>query len=244
MTTLDRLPPSFSQNRLAMHRLAAYVISPARRKVAGRMGLEALPGGFGTPAFENDNGESVVVAANGTNLEVRQGGALSMVPVTTLNAAAAFLDDVPDVEWASQQDIPEPGDLDADLALDADAVASLANWFDFGWGVLLDLAADADSVDPSQPTLWPEHFDPAIETGSDEAKQRASYGASPGDGGSDEPYLYVGPWYPDARPDSDYWNASSFPGAALGYAELAASVDPVDRAATFLRQGRQVLTGR
>lgn len=37
------LSDSFPPTRLAMHRVAAYVVSPARRHAMGRMGLRATP---------------------------------------------------------------------------------------------------------------------------------------------------------------------------------------------------------
>lgn len=64
---------------------------------------------------------------------------------------------------------------------------------------------------------------------------RCNLGAAAGDGFSDEPYLYVGPW--DAlRPGSaDYWNAPF--GAVLGYDDLDAAADPLGRAIEFLLAG-------
>lgn len=62
------------------------------------------------------------------------------------------------------------------------------------------------TAEPAVVQLWPEHFDLGTHVtlaGGD----HANLGASPGDGFSDDPYLYVAPWS-DARPgDPGYWNA-------------------------------------
>ena len=50
------LSDSFPATRLAMHRVAAYVVSPARRHAMGRMGLRAAPGGLATPTFAGPEG--------------------------------------------------------------------------------------------------------------------------------------------------------------------------------------------
>jgi hypothetical protein len=42
-----------------------------------------------------------------------------------------------------------------------------------------------------QPVLWPEHFDLAVEAGE------VTYGVSPGDAFSEQPYAYVAPWSSD-----------------------------------------------
>ena len=50
-TPLSPPPATFAVTRGAAHRLAVYVISPARRRATGRIGLRAHPGGFATPPF-------------------------------------------------------------------------------------------------------------------------------------------------------------------------------------------------
>ena len=57
-----------------------------------------------------------------------------------------------------------------------------------------------------------------------------------------EPYVYVGPWYPDDRPESSFWNGESFPGAVLRHADLMAADDPRSTAKSFLKEGRDLLT--
>ena len=126
--------------------------------------------------------------------------------------------------------------------IDAAAAALLAGWFAFGAAALLDLRAAAGSgAEPSLIQLWPEHFDIALELGSEQAGQRANYGFSPGDEDHSEPYAYVGPWTPPA--EGPLWNATGFPGAELGYAELLAAADPMATARAFLRERFDALTG-
>ena len=84
------------------------------------------------------------------------------------------------------------------LEVDAAAAAALERWFAFGATVLARLAAGADAHDASPPILWPEHFDIAIELGSEADGHRATYGFSPGDEQHPEPYAYVGPWVAQA----------------------------------------------
>jgi len=51
---LAPLPKTFEETRLELHRLAENVISPAREKVTGKIGLRATPNGFGTPVFGDE----------------------------------------------------------------------------------------------------------------------------------------------------------------------------------------------
>lgn len=245
---LAPLSETFPETRLALHRVAAYVVSPARRRSMGRMGLRATPGGFGTPTFAGPDGITRV-SVEGADLAVHSDGGRRTHPVSTLAEVGAFAGVEPDVEWASELDIPSPGDLDGRLSIEDRDAEALARWFAFAWGILESLSMDPESDDASDPQLWPEHFDPAIEIGSDENKARASYGFSPGDVAKDAtagpeplPYVYVGPWYPDDKPESDYWSAGRL--AILRYADLVDEPDPAAAARAFLLEGRSLLTGR
>ncbi len=234
----------WSATRLGLHRVGAYVLSPARRRANTKIGLRYTVGGFGTPWFiDPETGIETQLRVEGHELVVQQGDDVRRTAVTTLRAAGEFVGIEPDVEWASQFDIPGPGDLDAELGIDPAAAAALGAWYGLAHSVLEELRGDADSVDPSFPQLWPEHFDPAIETGSDEARHRASFGFSPGDaeGGSPTPYVYVAAWYPDAVPDHPMWNSTTYRGALLPYAELVAADDQRATALAFLRRGRDQL---
>jgi hypothetical protein len=128
--------------------------------------------------------------------------------------------------------------------VDAGAAAALASWFAFGAGVLEELRAEtALEHDPTPPQLWPEHFDVAIELGSEARGVRAGYGASPGDELHAEPYLYVVPWNAAAA-DGERWNATAFSGAELSYAELLAGDDRRAAALHFFRARRDDLLTR
>ncbi|GAB2756533.1 hypothetical protein GCM10027020_05830 [Nocardioides salsibiostraticola] len=239
------LSDSFPATRLAVHRVAAYVVSPARRHAMGRMGLRASPGGLATPTYGGPDGMTAV-AVEGADLVVHSDAGRRQEPLSTLAAAGRFVGVDPDVAWAEQLDIPKPGSLDADLGIDATDASALAGWFGLAWGVLETLSMEEDSKHASDPQLWPEHFDPAIEIGDPDGTTRASYGFSPGDvtqdataGPEELPYVYVAPWYPDDKPDSAYWSAGSM--AVLRYADLLAEPDPASAALAFLREGRSLL---
>jgi hypothetical protein len=112
------------------------------------------------------------------------------------------------------------------LDVDPDASAFLGDWYGFAASVLEELRAQVSPEHagaPSRVQLWPEHFDMAIELGSEEDGARAAYGLSPGDEDHDEPYAYVAPWNP---PESgEIWQAKAFTGAEMSYAEILAAAD-------------------
>jgi hypothetical protein len=100
--------------------------------------------------------------------------------------------------------------------------------------VLEELRAEAGELhEPSRVQLWPEHFDLAVELGSEAAGARAAYGLSPGDDGHDEPYAYVAPWA--APPPGELWQATGFRGAEMRYQEILAADDQRRAILDFLR---------
>ncbi|MCP5035922.1 MAG: hypothetical protein GY939_29335 [Actinomycetia bacterium] len=245
---LKPLPTDFATTRLGLHRAAAYLVSPARRKANGKIGLRHTQGGFGTPFFVvpgDDPTCSSQVRVDGTTLVVQRGSETTVEPLTTLNQGGELLGFDPDTEWASGYDIPEPGGLDDDLGIKPEGAAAVAAWCGFAFSVLEQVRADVESVEASIPQLWPEHFDPAIEVGSEQNQQRASYGLSPGDveGSQQSPYLYVSVWYPDNLADDPFWNSETFPGATLPYEALLAADDQRTMALDFFRTGRNLLIG-
>jgi hypothetical protein len=124
--------------------------------------------------------------------------------------------------------------------VDPEAARVLAAWYEFGTAVLERLRGEANAAAAAtQPILWPEHFDVAIEIGDEGAGARATYGFSPGDENHPEPYVYVAPWTP--RPPGELWNATGFGGAELGYAELLAAGDAGKAALDFMRTRRDAL---
>jgi len=235
---LPHPPAMLPATKLALHRLAVYVLSPARRTANGKIALRWTLGGVGTPFFGADEQVRVV----GTQLVRQQGDHARVEPVTTLAAAAAFvLDGPPDVAWAETFDVPPAGDSDDDLGVDAEAASFLGDWYGFGYSVLEQLRADAESSDANRVQLWPEHFDAAFDCLPDD--RRATFGASPGDAKVPQPYLYVVPANFDAAPESDVWNAESFGGAVLPMSELVEAPDQRAVALTFYRRCRDVLRG-
>lgn len=234
----DRLAtplPAFAATRLAAHRLAVYAVSPARRWATGRIGLRAGGGAvYVTPPFDGQ-----AVRLEPAALVRDRGGAREEAPVTTLRDAAAFLlGGAPDLEYARDFDVPPPGDLDAPLPYDPAAAGQLGAWFRFGFDVLSALREEAGEG-AAEVQLWPEHFDAAVDAPLGDG--RVTFGASPGDATSDEPYLYVLPPGPVER--GEVWNATGFAGATL---PLSAFVDAEDQRAAalaFLRDRRDAAAG-
>ena len=237
MQPFSPVPETLIDTRLALHRLATYVIAPARYRVTERFGLRSTDSGFGTPVFEGRR-----IRVEGGEIIDENGDDVRRSPITTLNAAAEFLNAPVDPETAAEHDSPVAGDLDEELAVDAAASLWLGDWFAAAFAALDMVRNDAESVDASEPQLWPGHFDPAIEAGDE--NHRASYGASPGDDGISEPYLYLAMWWPD-RLDLDLedpaWNAPSFKGSVLRVTDFPAGEDPVAVATTFWRDARDRL---
>jgi len=234
---LPPTPPDLASTRIALHRLAAYVVAPVRNEANGKFGLRWTLGGFGTPFFADDRQIRVV----GDHLVDQEGTSVRTSPITTLRAAAEFLDSKISEDAGAEDDSPPLGDIDEPLDIDVDASKFLGEWFGMAFAALESVRADTATVHPSRPQLWPGHFDPAIEAG--DGDYRASYGASPGDQGIDEPYLYVSVWWPDrARIDTsaDIWNSPSFTGAVLKLSDFGRG-DPATEATKFFMAVRDQL---
>jgi hypothetical protein len=141
--------------------------------------------------------------------------------------------------------IRQRGDSERTEALPAgvteDSATALGDFYGFACSVLEELRHEAADVD-DRVRLWPEHFDIAVDLGPERA--RATCGASPGDDGHDEPYLYVLPLI-DFTP-GELWNATGFDGAELPYAELLEADDQRLAALRFMRERSSALdeTGR
>jgi hypothetical protein len=228
---LSRAPATFAGTRLAAHRLAVYVISPARRRATGRIGLRAAPSGvLATPP--SAAGEVIRLEEDRI---VHEGACRRReAPVTTLAAAAELLlGSPPDVASAEGFDVPPPGDPDAALPWDPGAARFLGDWYRFAWGVLGALRGEAGR-DASDIQLWPEHFDAAFDAPAGDG--RATFGASPGDAAAPEPYLYVLPPGPVER--GGVWDAEGFAGAALPLSRLMDATDQRAAALAFLRSRR------
>jgi hypothetical protein len=219
MSSLQPLPPTFAATVAALHSVAEQIVAPAR-KPENEIALEVTAGGFGTPPFEYDGLEQTV-RVEGVELVHAAGGRERRAALTTLEDARRLVTRLVPGGPLSQ----EP------LEADPEAAARLADWYAFGVAVLAEIA---DST-ASPISLWPEHFDIAIEMGS----ERANYGFSPGDAHHPEPYAYVGPW--TAEVSGELWQASGFRGAELTYAELLAAPDQRAAALDFFTIRKEAL---
>jgi hypothetical protein len=242
--TAAGLPPTgdldtLEQTRLAWHSVAEHVLAPARYHAVGRIGLRVTPGGFGTPPLPSGRTPRV----DGATLVLDGDEAtapLTSTALTTVAAAATVLGIEPGAP-ASVYTPTTPLTPEVPLVIDVAAATALAAWFALGWTVLTALRADAPSTDAaSDPTLWPEHFDAAIDLGAEDLGARGTFGASPGDAAHPEPYLYVTHWADVA--DDPYWNDTAFPGASRSYTAVAAAPDPTAAIAGFFARGRATLS--
>jgi hypothetical protein len=223
--------------RAVLHRVATHVLARARHAATGRFGLRVTPGGFGTPAF--GDGVEVLRVAGGGLVRERDGRASTMpLDGATLADLAAFAAADLSTPFDVGVDTPPLGDPHERLAVDDSEVARLADWWHLGWRVLDTVAAAASDAMAIQ--LWPEHFDAGTSVAVADG-DRCNLGASPGDGLSDEPYLYLGPWS-DARPgDPSYWNAPF--GAVLLRSQVLEARDPFGAAIDFFGRGLDALRG-
>ncbi|MEM9201461.1 MAG: hypothetical protein AAGC53_07365, partial [Actinomycetota bacterium] len=206
-----------------------------RRLANTKFGLRYTRGGFGTPFYGADE----QVRVEGTRLIWQKAGEADAIELTTLRAAGEFLGLEPGTA-AAEHDSPELGDLDEPLAVNPATGAFLGEWFGLAWAVIEELRLTPGAHDPERTQLWPGHFDPAIAMGDPDTNGRATYGMSPGDHNHDEPYLYVGAWGDVDRSDP-YWNETTFNGASMTFADLAAADSPYDAALTFFRAGYEKL---
>jgi hypothetical protein len=193
--------------RLALHAVAEQVISPLRVQATGNeIALCARPGGFGTPDLPAggwvgvDGTDVVRVAADGTATRELLRSLRQAAHAVGLETADALADDP--------------------LAIDADAARALAATWTDGDAALRALLAALDAQDTaSTVSLWPEHFDIAIDAGDETAGTRATYGVSPGDENHGSPYAYVAPWV--APSPGPLWQAVGFTGAERPAADPA-----------------------
>jgi hypothetical protein len=240
MRRMVHAPEQFADTRHTLHRIAAHVLGRRRHQVTGRFGLRASPGGFATPAF-GDEPEALRVT---DGILVRDTGSrTASVPITgsTLRALVSVAGTDLGHEFSSGADTPELGDVDEPLHLDPGPAGVLADWFTVGARTLDRVVSGLPAAaEPAVVQLWPEHFDLGtnVELPSGE---RVNLGASPGDDGIDEPYLYVGPWGTERPGDPTFWNAAF--GAVRRASELGGPADALDAGVEFLRSGLGRLAG-
>ncbi len=240
MPALSPLPPTYVVDRPLVQLMAVHALARARFQAVGRFGLVPTPGGFGTPAFGPD---ATVVRLTPSSLLVDGGGDTAVTPLAgiTLTSIAEAAGTSLDTEFSTGADTPPYDDPDGLLAVAPATVAAIGTWFALGWAAIDAAVADlGPAATPARTQIWPEHFDAgtSVAVGPGEG-ERANLGASPGDAGHPEPYLYVGPWGPDRPGDPAYWNAPF--GAVLGHDDLLEAEDPQAAAVTFLVTGLRYL---
>jgi hypothetical protein len=211
------LPPRYRDTRIALHTVAEHILAAARYRAVGRIGLQPVRGGFGTPLVD---GRWIEVI--GTDLVVRaETGEVQREPITTLRSAGTFVGIEPGLPSGIYPPVT-PLDLDAGLEVDPDAAAAIADWFSLTIDALGAFAGEHHDEAPSDATLWPEHFDLGLSVAE------VNYGGSPGDDGHDEPYIYVGPWTARKGP---FWNED------FGATRSGPSITNVAGALAFLTEG-------
>jgi hypothetical protein len=217
-----------------LHALAEHVLAPFRYRADGRVRLVVTPGGFGTPVL----GAGERVRVDGTELVHERPGTTTRVGLTTLGTAAKFVDVPLGLPPGYTRETPCAPEIS--IAVDADAARAVEAWLDLGAALLGELREHYTGQNATMPTLWPEHFDVAMELGDAEAGTRANYGASPGDATISQPYLYVGPW--DEGHRTGLLGTHEF-GAAMTYEELLAAGNPHGAGADFFAAGAGLLLG-
>lgn len=224
---------ALTRTRQSWHVLAEHVVAPARYRSNGKIGLRFTRGGFGTPFFGDD--EQVRVSDDG--VVVIRGREVTVHPITSPAAAAGAVG----IEPGAPSDVYTPATpLEPDAALPVDAAAArfLGDWFGFGASVLEELRAGRPMADtPGRVQLWPEHFDLSIDFGDEQAGQRATYGASPGDRAHAVPYVYVTPW---SEQHGASWNEGAF--ASLSLTDFDDAGDQGAAALEFFDRARHALT--
>ena len=225
----------FVATRNSLHQFAEHVLAKARYIDDGKVELTTFAGGFATSLLADGRR----VRLDGVDVVVDDGNNSRRAELTTIAAAAAFVGVSPGFP-TELYEAATPLEPSAALDLDRGAAESLAAWYAFTAEALEQFAGEVVDGQPSPLVLWPEHFDQAFFTSDVNESHRANYGASPGDAGHPEPYLYVGPWGSVVK--REYWNATHFNGAVLPLSKLVVSTDPAGAALQFLRTGRALLT--
>jgi hypothetical protein len=246
---LASLPSDWPTERATLQRIATHVLAQARKRHDNLFDLVPSIGGFATPTVGADR-ERVRLSGDVLFVERASGASLSeltattatvRIPGTSLSELCDAVGFEPDPDFSAGPDTPALGDPSTPLALLAASGAALGDWYLLGQRAIDQAVAGVDGSEATLGRLWPEHFDYGIDLLA-RAGVRTNLGAAAGDGSHEEPYLYVGPWGDDRPGAADYWNASF--GAVLSYADVAASDDPLDRAASFLVEGISHLRGK
>lgn len=238
MITLDPLPVTFGPTRDTLQHVAVHIVARARSQSVGKISMRATPGGFGTPAFGPDVAR-VRIAGDQLVYEVESADDASVRTMSVDGSTLAELAEFAGVDLGADLDVghdtPPLGDVNARLSVDGAAASALAAWYAVAAAALdRAVALLPSSASPTLVRLWPEHFDVAIDAAAT-PERRANLGGSPGDGFSEQPYAYVGPWTEDRPSDADFWNAPF--GAVIGHDLLVTSADPVAEMCRFFVDG-------
>jgi hypothetical protein len=230
---------ALTSSRHSLHRVGVHVVARARVRASGRFSLRVTPGGFGTPDLAPDGRR---VRVSGMNLVVESDApdAAAARSIGIHGSSLAQLASFAGVDLSAPLDVghdtPPIGDADAPIDLGAEGDDGVTGIFGLVAAILDRVLAELPvAASPTLPRLWPEHFDVAIEAQAS-PDRRVNLGGSPGDGASDEPYLYVGPWTADRPGDAAFWNAPC--GAFRTLSQLGVGpVDVVSGGAAFLLEG-------
>lgn len=210
--------------RRSLHLAAEHLLAATRKRATGEITLEPAPAGVRTAVLPD--GRSV--ETDGADLVVRGPAGERRARLTTLAEAAAAVGIEAGFPWSKH---PPGTEYDAAAALTVDpaVAADLAGWFRLGHEALGLLAAELADEEPTEPAIFPEHFDLGMTAAG------VNYGCSPGDDTSAAPYVYVGPHR--TPPADPFWNAPF--GAFRTWHEVATPQD----ALAFFRAARRVLGG-
>jgi hypothetical protein len=236
------LPNNWESQRLLAQRIATHVLGQARFRHDGLFDLVPLPGGFGTPPVGSDR-ERVRLVGGSIFIErvvgddVRELTATTQVEMIAANTIRGLCNAIGfdlDPDFWVGNDTPPLGEPDEMIILDSVTSSILGEWYLLGQRAMEEAMASIPGAEASVGRLWPEHFDFGLDLAA-KPDVRVNLGAAAGDGGINEPYLYVGPWGPERPGAAEYWTAPF--GATLTFAELNIVEEPLDRAIEFFSQG-------
>ena len=241
-----QLPDDWPAQRATLRRVATHVVARAQAEVTGNFALMPLPGGFGTPQFGPDRqrvriaGGSLFVEQIEANPDGKSTARtdVHMVAGSTIRELCEKMSVDVNLNFSVGDDTPPLGDPDAMVLIDSATTTVLGDWWTLGQRAMDIAVASFPDPQASVVRLWPEHFDVGIDLAVDPVNKpgvRVNLGAAAGDGGHEEPYLYVGPWGDERPGPADFWNAPF--GATLGFGHLDASDNPLAEAAEFFLHG-------
>lgn len=249
MGNLHPLPDDWSAQRDTLQRIATHVLGQARFRHDGLFDLTPLPGGFGTPPvgprrerIRLVGGSMFVERVVGADIDDAE--AATEVVTVAGNSIAGLCRAIgfdPDPDFRVGSDTPALGDPGAHVVLDGLSAQLAGEWYLLGQRAIDEVVASIPDADASVGRLWPEHFDHGIDLAA-RPGVRCNLGAALGDGFSEQPYLYVGPWDADRPGSPGYWNAPF--GAVVGYGDIDAADDPLGRAVEFFFEGITNLRAR